>query len=241
MNGKAILLVIAVAIFAFGFYLLLYPTLKTAVEDANAQEIIEAFQTYIDDETAAAKVFPPAREPPTDTQPFPALWEACQRYNETIYENKQRDLNAGSMQTPALSLSAYGYESDCFGYLSIPEADIEVPLFLGSSWSNLDRGAAILGQTSLPIGGKNTNCVIAGHRSWSGAIKFRSLEQLAKGDLVYLTNPWRTLTYEVIETKIISPDDVDEILIRDGCDRLSIFTCTNPNTRRFLVICQRKE
>lgn len=241
MNGKAILLILAVALFAFGFYLLLYPTLKTAVEDAKSQETIEAFQMYIDGETAAAKGFPPARETPTETQPFQTLWDACRRYNETIYENKQRYLNASSMKSFPLRLSDYGYESDCFGYLSIPSAGIEIPLFLGSAWSNLDKGAAILGQTSLPIGGENTNCVIAGHRSWSGAIKFRSLEQLTTGDLVYLTNPWETLTYEVIEAKIISPDDVDEILIRDGCDRLSIFTCTNPNTRRFLVICQRKE
>ena len=105
---------------------------------------------------------------------------------------------------------------------------------------NLERGAAILGQTSMPIGGEGTHCVVAGHRTWN-AIRhpFAGLEQVQAGDLVYLTNPWQTLTYRVTEVGIIFPDDSDAIRIRPGEDLLSVFTCAYPNTRRVLVTCER--
>lgn len=35
-----------------------------------------------------------------------------------------------------------------------------------------------MSQTSLPIGGNNTNCVIAGHRGYGGASYFRYIEKL---------------------------------------------------------------
>ena len=68
---------------------------------------------------------------------------------------------------------------------------------------------------------------------------FVSLEQVQIGDLVYVTNPWETLTYRVIATGTISPSDLEQIRIQPGKDLLSIFTCTYPNTRRVLVTCER--
>ena len=42
-----------------------------------------------------------------------------------------------------------------------------------------------LSQTSLPIGGPNTNCVIAGHRGWGGAPYFRYLTGHVQHDIHY--------------------------------------------------------
>ena len=47
--------------------------------------------------------------------------------------------------------------------------------------THLAAGAAVLGNTSAPIGGDNTNCVIAGHRGWRGADYFRHIDRLAGG------------------------------------------------------------
>lgn len=90
----------------------------------------------------------------------------------------------------------------------------------------MDRGGAILGQTSLPVGGVSSNCVVAGHRTWNGAIQFKGLDLLQPNDMVYITNPWERLSYKVIETKIISPNDSDEVMIQEGRDLLTVFTCT---------------
>ncbi len=177
--------------------------------------------------------------PNFESKQFLSLWDACVAYNEMLAETAQAGLSAETMREPALRLSDYGWKQDAFGYLSIPEAGIKTPVYLGGSLANLDKGGAHLGETSLPIGGDNTHAVIAGHRSWSGAIVFRGIENLKAGDLVYITNPWETLTYEVVTTRIIWPDNTDAIRIQQGEDLLSIFTCTYPNTRRVLVTCTR--
>ena len=54
----------------------------------------------------------------------------------------------------------------------------------------LANGAAVLGQTSVPIGGVNTNSVIAGHRGWNGYPYFLNLDELQIGDLVFFGNTY---------------------------------------------------
>ena len=44
------------------------------------------------------------------------------------------------------------------------------------------RGGALLGQTSMPLGGENTNTVIAAHRGYYGAEMLRNVQQIQIGD-----------------------------------------------------------
>ena len=115
-------------------------------------------------------------------------------------------------------------------------------LFLGATDSHMEEGAAHLSQTSLPIGGPNTNCVIAGHRGYSGASYFRYIEKLQVGDYVTITNLWETLTYRVVEIKIINPYEVEQILIQPGRELLTLLTChpyASGGRQRYLVFCER--
>ena len=105
-------------------------------------------------------------------------------------------------------------------------------------------GAAHLSQTSLPIGGMDTNCVIAGHRGYCGASYFRHLDQLHIGDRVSVTNLWETLTYRVCEIRVIDPSDVEEILIQPGRELLTLLTChpyASGGRQRYVVYCERSE
>ena len=236
-KGKILAVIVAVVLFSGGLCFLLKPCWKTAVEQDKSSQRIREFQAYIQEESPA-----PVTQPDSKAEPeraFSQLWEACQTYNCTIAANHQSLFSQVTISQPQICLADYGWEQDSFGYLSIPAADIEQPLYLGSSAAILDKGGAVLGQTSLPIGGEDTHTVIAGHRTWDTAVKFEGLEQLAAGDLVYLTNPWETLTYSVIEVTIIQPNDTDRLLIQNGRDLLSLITCTYPNTRRVLVSCER--
>src|SRR5699024_8053063 len=104
-----------------------------------------------------------------------------------------------NFQQPVFRLSDYDTSGDAVGYLSIEAMDLELPLYLGASDENLDKGAAVLGQTSMPIGGTNSNCVIAAHRGWKGIPMFRDIELLQPGDKVILTNLWETLEYQVVK------------------------------------------
>ena len=129
-----------------------------------------------------------------------------------------------------------------FGVLSIPALGLEMPVYLGASSQNMALGAAQLGQTSIPVGGKNTNAVIAGHRGWNGADYFRYITELVPGDHITITNLWETLEYAVVGTRIISPDDVDAIKIQPGKDMITLFTChpyASGGRQRYLVFCER--
>lgn len=104
-------------------------------------------------------------------------------------------------------------------------------------------GAAVLSQTSIPIGGKNTNAVIAGHRGWVGASYFRYITDLEVGDEVIITNLWETMTYTVSGVRIIDPTSVDDILIREGKDMITLLTChpyASGGKQRYLVFCERR-
>ena len=72
-------------------------------------------------------------------------------------------------------------------------------------------------------------------------VLFRPVEKLLPGDLVLVTNPWKTLTYEVVEIKVVEAYETQEILIQPGRDLLTLLTCAYPNDRRVLVLCEREE
>lgn len=236
-KGKILAVIAAIVLFSGGLALLFRPSRRTAEEQDKSSQVIREFKAYVQEEAREPVTQPDAPDEPQ--RAFPQLWEACQEYNRTIAANHQSLFSQDTISQPQICLSDYDWEQDSFGYLSIPAASIEQPLYLGSSAANLDKGGAVLGQTSLPIGGEDTHTVIAGHRTWDTAVKFEGLEQLTPGDLVYLTNPWETLTYSVIEVTIIQPNDTDRLLIQNGRDLLSLITCTYPNTRRVLVSCER--
>lgn len=236
-KGKILAVIVAVVLFSGGLCFLLKPRWKTAVEQDKSSQRIQEFQAYLQEETPEPTSLPGVAATPQ--RKFSQLWDACQEYNRTIAANHQSLFSQDALAQPQICLSDYGWEQDSFGYLSIPAASIEQPLYLGSSAANLDKGGAVLGQTSLPIGGEDTHTVIAGHRTWDTAVKFEGLERLTAGDIVTITNPWETLTYSVIEVKIIQPNETDRLLIQNGRDLLSLITCTYPNTRRVLVICER--
>lgn len=117
-----------------------------------------------------------------------------------------------------------------------------MPVYLGASYENMAAGAAHLSQTSLPTGGENTNCVNAGHRGWNGADYFRHLDLLNEGDAVQLVTVWDTLDYTVSEIKVIEPYDVEQILIQEGRELLTLLTChpyASGGRYRYLVFCER--
>ena len=178
-------------------------------------------------------------------QKCPELLAALQVYNQRIYVEKQSGLvDLEACEEPAADLSAYGIEDEIIGVLEIPAMELTMPIYLGASDSHLAAGAAVLGNTSAPIGGDNTNCVIAGHRGWRGADYFRHIDRLQVGDTVKLTNLWETLTYTVADIQIIQPHEVEKIKIQQGRDLLTLLTChpyASGGRQRYVVYCERTE
>ncbi|MFB0958989.1 MAG: class C sortase [Clostridiaceae bacterium] len=144
---------------------------------------------------------------------------------------------------PILSTSSY-LPNGAFGYLDIPKLGEKLPIYLGATFSHLERGVAQLEGTSLPVGGIGTNSVIAGHRSLArGALLFKHLDKLRPGDRFYIQIFNQTLTYEVIGSEVILPYQRDKLTIQPGRDLVTLLTCTpyGQVTHRLLVYGMRAE
>ena len=195
------------------------------------------------DTDAAVQEFLAERNEPE--QQYPELLAELQAYNQRIYTEKQSGLvDLEACEEPAVDLTAYGIDDEIIGVLEIPAMELTMPIYLGASDSHLAAGAAVLGNTSAPIGGDNTNCVIAGHRGWRGADYFRHIDKLAVGDTVKLTNLWETLTYTVADIQIIQPHEVEKIKIQQGRDLLTLLTChpyASGGKQRYVIYCERTE
>ena len=190
--------------------------------------------------TAVQEFFAERNEP---EQQYPELLADLQAYNQRIYAEKQSGLvDLEACEVPAADLTTYGNEDEIIGVLEIPAMELTMPVYLGASDAHLAAGAAVLGNTSAPIGGDNTNCVIAGHRGWRGADYFRYIDRLQAGDTVKLTNLWETLTYTVTDIQIIQPHEVEKIKIQPNRDLLTLLTChpyASGGRQRYVVVCER--
>lgn len=242
---------VSMVLFLVGIIIALLPWFHKLWVNYTMHRDVQAFLSYVE-----VKPFVPGKRIPGETVPQesvaeePALptehtllWLDMQDYNQTISQEGQTGLSDPSAYEEAsFRLANYGLESEVFGVLSIPRLELNMPIYLGATKQNMANGAAVMGQTSLPIGGSNTNCVLAGHRGWNGAAYFLYINQLEPGDIVTVTNLWETLTYQVVDTQIISPNDVDAIHIQPGRELLTLLTCHPPASggkQRYLVFCER--
>lgn len=252
---RGFLLAVLVAIFLAGLSVLLYPAAHGAMTQwrmkGKAEEFLSFVQTdsYMPGDNSSCSSPNEEHQEQVDNSgqvmpdKYPELWLDMQAYNKGLYESGQAGLsNPSAYEEPSFNLADYEIPEEVFGVLSIPKLDVELPLYLGATGGHMADGAAHMTQTSLPIGGENTNCVIAGHRGWKGAAYFLYLPQLEQGEIVQVTNLWETLTYKVVETKIIYPDEVEAIHIQPGRELLTLLTCHPPASggkQRYLVFCER--
>lgn len=219
-------LLLAALLAVAGIYVMLWPVLTGHRLQADTDATVQSFLEE--------------RKP---EQQYPELLAALQEYNRQLYAEKQCNLtDLEACEEPAADLTTYGIEDEIIGVLEIPAMELTMPVYLGASDDHLAAGAAVLGNASAPIGGDNTNCVIAGHRGWKGADYFRHIDKLVVGDSVTLTNLWGTLTYTVTDIQVIQPHEVDKIKIQQGRDLLTLITChpyASGGRERYVVYCEK--
>lgn len=237
MKSK-ILNIIIIVLFVCGIAVFLYPSAVNWLSNQESRQSIAEFDRFIQDDGNNQG------EPTKTGHDMEQFFADMQAYNTSIYENGQAGLkDPFSYETPAFDLSRYGFEENMIGYISLPRLNNELPIYLGASTENMAKGVANLGNTSLPIGGVNTNAVLAAHRGYNGKAMFRNIESLEIGDRIYITNFFETLAYRVSEIKIIMPSDIEEIHIQPDRDLITLLTCHpyTQNYQRYIVLCERTE
>ena len=123
------------------------------------------------------------------------------------------------------------------GAVEIPKIDVDLPIYHGTGEDQLAMGVGHLYGTSLPVGGTSTHTVITGHRGLVRSPMFTRLDEMVKGDFIYLKVMGETLAYQVDDISVIKPDDTSKLRVVDGQDRITLMTCTpyGVNTHRLLV------
>lgn len=123
------------------------------------------------------------------------------------------------------------------GYIDIPRIDLYLPIYHGTDESTLSVGVGHIYQTSLPVGGENTHCVLSAHTGMASAPMFTDLELLTEGDYFFLHVLDETMAYQVDQILVVLPEEVDYISIYGGQDYVTLITCTpyGINSHRLLV------
>ena len=246
MKSKKIFLITAgVIMIMLGLCVYVYPAYNTWNTDRNMRRQMEAFQAR--NEAAIQKEnntgdSTNSNEETAEARSLEELYSLLEQYNLSLYQEGQKITDPFFYEAPVLDLSPYGLKDNLFGFIEIPKMDITLGIYLGATKENMALGAVHLTQTSMPIGGINTNAVIAAHRGTrSHGDMFRQIQKLEQGDTVKITNPWETLEYEVVETEIILPTDLERIRIFEDRDMVTLVTCHpyGNNTHRYLVYCER--
>ena len=127
-------------------------------------------------------------------------------------------------------------------YIDIPKINVYLPVYKGTDDATLDRGIGIMENTSLPIGGMGSHCVLSGHSGLTLRTMFNSLDQLEVGDCFYLHTYGYTLSYRIYAVRTVLPNEVLFNISKDEQrDLCTLMTCTpqGVNTHRLLVMGER--
>lgn len=219
--------ILLILVFVVGLSLLLYPSLS---DYWNSLHQSKAIATYSE---SVSKL---------QEDEYKKLLEDATWFNEYLRKNcfagKLTDKEM-EMYKKTLDVSGTGI----MGYIDIPSIDVSLPIYHTVEEDVLQIAVGHIEWSSLPIGGKNTHCVLSGHRGLPSAKLFSNLDKLSKGDEFMLHILNETLTYRVDQILIVEPKDVKSLIIEPGKDLCTLVTCTpyGVNSHRLLVRGHRIE
>ena len=170
-----------------------------------------------------------------DPEDYSAIFQAAYDYNEALYALEFPLMYYDKIPGYYEALKIEG--TSIIGYVKIDKIGVELPLYHGTSEEVLNIGVGHLQGTSLPVGGENTHSVMSAHRGLPSAKLFTDLDRMEPGDTFQIIILDQVLTYQVDQVKIITPQEYSDLLIEEGMDYCTLFTCTpyGINTHRLLV------
>ena len=220
MKGKLFNIVL-VLVFVAGLSLLLYPTVSNAYNNYLQSKTIASYSEHVNQ---------------LEKDTYEKEWKKAEEYNRSLLERENpfvltQELEQMYWQT--LDLSGRGI----MAYIEIPSVDVTLPIAHGTSDETLQSYVGHLEWSSLPVGGKNTHCIISGHRGLPSSELFTNIDHLELGDKFYLHILGQTLEYQVCNIAVVEPQDQTLLTVEEGKDMVTLVTCTpyGINSHRLLV------
>lgn len=165
-------------------------------------------------------------------------------YNESRQDIGILDPWTGTTDEKSPEYQEYEKQLDSFDAMArlvIPAAQINLPVYHGTSDFALQHGAGHLFGTDLPVGGESRHSVITGHTGLQNATLFDNLTKLKEGDAIYIQAAGQKMKYQIYNTEVVLPDNVESLQRVEGKDLVTLITCTpyGINTHRLLVHASR--
>ncbi|MBR1731758.1 MAG: class C sortase, partial [Ruminococcus sp.] len=201
-----------------GLLLMFHPQISNYIYNFKQTQIIEDYNyTFNVDDT---------NKKPINNSTLNNLKTAVKNYNTQIYKEGQKTLFESTVQQQAaINLSDYDFKNNIYGYISVDKINLKMSLYLGANENNMSLGAAVVGGSSIPYGGIDTNAVIAGHCGYRDCNYFRYIDTLEKDDIVKIVIPFGSLYYRVVSKRVIKPTDCQSLKIQSDKDMITLFTC----------------
>ena len=206
--------------FLIGISVLLYPAFSNYWNSKTQSRAIVDYESVLEH---------------LEPEDYSEVFQKAYEYNEALRTVKFpfRDFKEVPGYYEALKIEG----TDIIGYVKIDKIGVEIPIYHGTSEKVLNRGVGHLEGSSLPVGGESTHSVMSAHRGLPSAKLFTDLDRLEYGDTFQIIILDQVLTYQVDQVKTITPKEFGDLLIEEGKDYCTLFTCTpyGINTHRLIV------
>ena len=212
-RSKSIFFLVAVGcLFFAGVAAILYPMISNVYSLSTSRAVISSYGEQV------------ANMPEQEKSD---LLEKAKKYNSDLAKGIYMDGNEKALCD----------KEGLMCYVDIPSLCIYLPVYYGATDENLSKGCAFLENTSLPVGGKSTHCVISGHTGLPSAEMFTKLDQIKKGAEFYIHVLDQVLAYRVEVISVVTPEKTEHLGIFKNKDYCTLLTCTpyGINDKRLLV------
>lgn len=202
-----------------------YPTFSDMWNQYRNEQLVSSYQSTVQDLED------------TDKE---KLWQSAQDYN--AQHDTNRIVDAFNEDDDYVLSHPYDSILDVngdglMGSIEIPKLKLNLAIYHGIGNDVLEKGIGHVEGTSIPIGGKGTHAVLAGHRGLPSAKLFTDLDQMEIGDIFLIHVLDQTLAYKVDQIKTVLPENTEDLAIDPEEDYVTLITCTpyGVNTHRLLV------
>lgn len=214
---STLILVLALLV---GLSVMLYPIISDWWNSKTQSKLVQSYENQV------SKI---------DESQFDEMFAKAYDYNEQL----------GKIHSPLTNFSEIsGYEevldvtgTGIIGYVTIPQIEVELPIYHGTNQSVLSIAVGHLQGSSFPVGGIGTHAVISAHRGLPSSKLFSDLDMLCEGDVFTITVLNQTFSYMVDKISIVKPSELEELCIDPNGDYVTLMTCTpyGVNSHRLLV------
>lgn len=169
--------------------------------------------------------------------------ELTEQFKQILEEKQNETEKEEGTENSETSLSeedaAIFAEGDVIAILEIESIGIRYPVVEGCTSVNLNYAIGHMSETAGV--GEKGNCVLAGHNGSRHGEFFTKLNTVTDGDVVTLLDTEGVLhSYQITESFVVGSYD-NSIKEQSDTKELTLFTCAERGTKRFVVKCKPME